>query len=353
MSGSQTGSTVRNSPLSNNKKKKMMRRITLLAVLLFLASCIRPESVPEQEIAFRTVDSGLQDIPTRSLLTAADIETKRTAITLAAYADGTLAAAGCYTAGLNAMILDLDPNRPHTVYALVNMGDMTSSLPQKESELSSLTYRIPSYTEGDGSLAARGLPMAGMITWPDQGTVIRVERLLAKVTAQLTCEWEGAAIRSVQVRNLNRVLRPFSEAVREEDWDQQEFQQGTGTTSGTFVFYVPENRQGTIAGILSSRDKSPDRNDEVRARSSRLTYLETVVEGTGMYEGSITYRSYLGKDAVSDFDVLRNAHYKWTLRFLEDGLQFNDWKHENDLTDTQSGLHIDDGWDDGGEEELH
>ena len=330
-----------------------MRRIAHLAVILLLASCIRPGSVPEQEIAFQTTDTGLWDIPTRSLLSAPDIESKRTAITLAAYADGTLAAAGCYTAELNAMVLDLDPNRPHTVYALVNMGDMTPNLPLMESGLSSLTYRIPSYTEGDESLAVRGLPMAGKITWPSQGTVIPVERLLAKVTTQLTCEWEGAAIRSVKVRNLNRVLRPYGEAVREEDWDQQEFQQGTGTTSGAFVFYVPENRQGTIDGILSSLDKSPDRNDEIRTRSSRFTYLETVVEGTGIYEGSITYRSYLGKDAVSDFNILRNAHYRWTLRFLEDGLQYNDWKHENNLTDTQSGLHIDDGWDDGGEEELH
>ena len=84
MSGWQTGSTARNSRLSNNKTKKKMRRITYLAVLLLLASCVRPGNLPEQAIAFRTADTGLRDIPTRSLLTAADIETKRTAITLAA-----------------------------------------------------------------------------------------------------------------------------------------------------------------------------------------------------------------------------------------------------------------------------
>ena len=331
----------------------MMRRITHLAVLFLLASCSRPGSLPERATAFRTADTGFLDIQTRSLLTAPDIETKRTAITLAAYADGTLAAVGCFTAGLDAMVLDLDPNRTHTVYALVNMGDLTSALPIMESELGTLTYRIPSYSDGDGSLAARGLPMAGKLTWPDQGRVIPVERLLAKVTAQLSCEWDGAVIQSVRVRNLNRVLRPFGEALREEDWDLQEFQQGTGTTTGTFVFYVPENRQGTIDGIQSSREKSPDHNNEVRARSNQLTYLETLVEGTGIYEGTITYRSYLGKDAVSDFDIRRNAHYRWSIRFLKDGLQYDDWKHDNDLTDTQSGLHIDDGWDDGGEEELH
>ena len=328
-----------------------MKRITLPAVLalLVLASCSRerPEAV------FRTLDQSFRDLPTRSLLTAPDIETKKTSVTLAAYTGGTLAACGHFQTGLDAMPLNLEPDRTYTVYALVNMGDLIASIPRSESELTSLTYRIPSYTEGTGSIAARGMPMAGKLVYPGQGTTIPVERLLARVTAHLACEWEGAAIRSVRVRNLNRILRPFGDAAWEEDWDQQEFQAGAGTASGTFVFYVPENRQGTIDGIRTTREKSPDANEEVRARSGRLTYLETTVEGTGTYVGTIVYRSYLGRDAVSDFDLRRNARYDWTIRFQKDGLQYDDWKHDNDLTDTQSGLHIDDDWDDGGQTDLN
>ena len=328
-----------------------MKRESILSFLTFLllASCSRerPETV------FRTLDTAFCEVPTRSLLTAPDIETKKTSVTLAAYAGGALADCQHYTTALDAMVLELDPGQTYTLYALVNMGDMTASLPRLESDLESLTYRIPSYTEGAESLAARGLPMAGTLDYPGHGTVIPVERLLAKVTAHLSCEWEDAAIRSVRVRNLNRVLRPFGEAARDEDWDQQEFDDGTGTASGTFVFYVPENRQGTIGGIQTSREKSPDANDEVRARSNRLTYLETTVEGTGTILGTIVYRSYLGRNAVTDFDILRNARYDWTLRFLPDGLQYDDWKHDNDLIDSQTGLHISDGWDDGGETDLH
>lgn len=328
-----------------------MKRESILSVLTFLllASCSRerPETV------FRTLDTAFCEVPTRSLLTAPDIETKKTSVTLAAYAGGALAGCQHYTTALDAMVLELDPGQTYTLYALVNMGDMTAFLPRLESDLESLTYRIPSYTEGAESLAARGLPMAGTLDYPGQGTVIPVERLLAKVTAHLSCEWEDAAIRSVRVCNLNRVLRPFGEAVRDEDWDQQEFDDGTGTASGSFVFYVPENRQGTIGGIQTSREKSPDANDEVRARSNRLTYLETTVEGTGTILGTIVYRSYLGRNAVTDFDILRNARYEWTLRFLPDGLQYDDWKHDNDLIDSQTGLHISDGWDDGGETDLH
>lgn len=328
-----------------------MKRESILSVLTFLllASCSRerPETV------FRTLDTAFCEVPTRSLLTAPDIETKKTSVTLAAYAGGALADCQHYTTALDAMALELDPGQTYTLYALVNMGDMTASLPRLESDLESLTYRITSYTEGAESLADRGLPMAGTLDYPGHGTVIPVERLLAKVTAHLSCEWEDAAIRSVRVRNLNRVLRPFGEAVMDEDWDQQEFDDGAGTTSGTFVFYVPENRQGTIGGIQTSREKSPNANDKVRARSDRLTYLETTVEGTGTILGTIVYRSYLGRNAVTDFDILRNARYDWTLRFLPDGLQYDDWKHDNDLIDSQTGLHISDGWDDGGETDLH
>ena len=329
-----------------------MRRLPIHAAFaaVLLIACSREKT----ETIFRTVNTDFSSVATRSILTEADIETKKTEITLAAYGEeGTLATCGHFTKNLESLPLELEHGRNYTIYALVNMGDQTGTIPRSESALSTLTYRIPSYSDGPESIASRGIPMAGKISYPNAGTNIPVERLLAKITAQISCEWPGASIRSARVCQLNRVLRPFGEAAWEEDWDQQEFHEGTGTSSGTFVFYVPENRQGTISGISSSREKSPDGNAQVNARKGQLTYLETVVEGTEIYVGSITYRSYLGQNAVSDFDIRRNARYNWTIRYLNDGLQYNDWKHGNNLIDTQSGLHIDDGWDDGGEEELH
>ena len=321
----------------------------VLAAILFIA-CDREKT----ETIFRTAETDFRSITTRSLLTEADIENKKTEITLAAYGeDGKLAACGHFTKNLESLALDLESGRNYTIYALINMGDQTGAIPRSESALSTFTYRIPSYSDGSESIASRGIPMTGKLSYPGAGTVIPVERLLAKVTVHVFCEWPGAAIRSARVCQLNRILRPFSKGVHEEDWDQQEFHEGTGTASGTFVFYVPENRQGTIDGIESSRDKSPDRNDRINVRKNQLTYLETIVEGTEIFVGSISYRSYLGGNEISDFNIHRNASYNWTIRYMKDGLQYNDWKHDNNLIDTQSGLHIDDGWDDGGEEELH
>ena len=307
----------------------MRKRIYLAALALLVAACHAEQPEPT---VFALAEAEPWTAPTRSLLTASDIETRKTSVTLAAYADGALAAACHYTSGLEAMALDLETDRKYNLYALVNMGDLTSTIPLSESDLNTLTYRIPSYTEGAGSLASRGLPMAGKLTWPDQGTVIPVLRLMAKVTAHLSCDWDGAAIQEVRVRNLNRALRPFGDAVLEEDWDQQEFHAGTGTSSGTFVFYVPENRQGTISGIDNSADKSPDRNAAVKSRENDLTYLETSVNATASaYAGEITYRSYLGGNVTTDFDIRRNGRYEWTVVYHGDRTQDQDWKRDGDI----------------------
>lgn len=304
----------------------------LLALSALASACQAPDS---REAVFRMAERPFDGAATRSRLTDTDIETKKTGITLAAYRSGALAACSHFTDGLDAMALPLEPGRTYAVYALVNMGDRTDDFPDGETDLPAMTWTIPSYTDGPESLSARGLPMAGKLAYDGRTGVIPVERLLARVTARITCEWTGAAIRSVRVCNLNRTLRPFGESAAGQAWEEQEFQAGTGSPSGTFTFYVPENRQGTLPGTGSSLDRSPDRNEEVRQRSGQLTYLETVAEGTGLYTGSITYRSYLGRDAASDYDIRRNASYDWTLRFTADGLQYQDWKHDNDLTDTR------------------
>ena len=115
-----------------------MKRISILTVLvaLILSACNRERP----EIVFRTLDPGFRDLPTRSLLTAPDIETKKTGITLAAYGeDGLRAVSRHFTAALDALVLELDPSRTYMVYALVNMGDMTSSITRLASVLELFT----------------------------------------------------------------------------------------------------------------------------------------------------------------------------------------------------------------------
>ena len=321
----------------------MKRRIIpILATLACLCACTE-KAVPEEDrsvaVSFTAGGPSPWAAGTRSILTDPDIETKVTGVTLAAYTGGALDADGYYTSP-HSMTLSLIPGRAYTVYALVNMGDMRNALPALESGLEGLTYTIPSYTDGSTSVNARGIPMSGNIDYTmgsGGSTVIPVRRLLAKVTANLSCDWDGATISSVTVHGMNGRLRPFGDSATQGASDMLsdvEYCAGGGVGAGTYVFYVPENRQGTVAGITDSADKSHERNSTVNAMRERLTYLETSVSTTGTWTGTVTYRSYLGRNATSDFDIEGNARYVWTVVFREDELQESTWKRETDLSFT-------------------
>lgn len=168
-------------------------------------------------------------------------------------------------------------------------------------------------------------------------TTIPVKRLLAKVTAVLSCDWNGAKIKSAKVYNMNKVLKPFGTSAASGSSDMLGFQEvqtaaGAGTNSLTGTFYVPENMQGTVSGITVSENKAGDKNATVSANASKLTYLEVTVESEGKYDGDIVYRSYLGNNATTNFDIQRNYRYVWTIHYKSDTVEdFNDdWKHDYD-----------------------
>ena len=315
-----------------------MKRLTILAVLLLTAACQSREEVPSGRVpALFGIE---EEAPlTRSLLTSSGVETRKTGITLAAYRDGTLAEAAHFTTSLQAMPLQLEKDRAYTVYALVNMGDQTAALPQEESALPGFTYTLPGYTTAGSGVNVRGMPMAGSLrcTAGSGSTAIPVQRLLAKVLVDIDVSIPGASIGQVRAYNLNRSLKPFGvSAVTGADdlLAAQDVASGSGPgenrasdgTSGRFVLYVPENRQGNIGGIPSSREKNPDLHPGVQARLDRLSYLEVGVSLAGLYGGRVTYRSCLGNNATTNFDIQRNQQYHWQIHYLEDGLQYDDWK---------------------------
>ena len=326
----------------------------LLPVLLFSALSCMSDSFETPEINMREIPKysfGLEEIEpytieTRTALTDANIETKKTGITLAAYTGGQLYAKQHYTSSLTAMSLALEKGYTYNVYALVNMGDMTPSIPQSESAIASITYTIPAYTGGSNSVNSLGMPMAGVlenlsVTSSTSGTkTVPVKRLLAKVSVTLNCNWAGAKIASVKACNMNKVLKPFGTSAASGSSDILSFQDITSVSSSSqgptlsTVLYVPENMQGTVSGISTSMQKRPDGgNSTIANNQGKLSYLEVAVTGTGAYTGSVTYRSYLGNNATTNFDVARNTHYVWTITYQENGLQNDNWKVDNNLSD--------------------
>lgn len=311
----------------------------VLASALCLASCQKEEAFTavtgpdlRSGVSFSLDEVGALSIQTRSLLTSSDIETKKTSVTLAAYRGGTLQASGYYTTGLTQMSLELVSGETYNIYAFVNMGSLVSVLPSSESGLSGVSYNIPSWQSVDAS----GLPMTGVLTsfvaGSSSSTQIPVTRRFAKVTATLTCNWPGAVITGAVVGNMNGRIPLAGAAAMTGASDALSWQDSDtgGSSSATMTFYVPENMQGTVSGISASRDKSHEFNATVNANRSKLTYLEVSVSAGGAYSGSVTYRSYLGANATTNFDVAGNTRYVWTINYGEDGLAEDTWKVDTD-----------------------
>ena len=317
------------------------------ALCLAAASCTEQLELPvpsDGAVAFSLHDEGFVTGPrTKTVLSAPDIETKKTSVTLAAYRAGTLYRSGYFTSDLSQMELELVSGETYNVYAFVNMGDRTASLPASESGLSGVTYTIPAWQSVNNS----GLPMTGVLTGftaaPGTPGTVPVTRRFAKVTASLTCTWPGARITGAVVGNMNAriplvgyaAMSGVSDALSWEDSDTG------GSSSATMVFYVPENMQGTVSGISRSHDKSHEFNATVAANRDKLTYLEVSASGSSsssaMYGGNVTYRSYLGDNATTNFDIEGNTAYVWTITYGEDGLAEDTWKIDTeDLDDRRT-----------------
>ena len=330
----------------------MKRIISLFLLLCGAVSCLSeqaggPVSDPVRANTHFSVviDDNRDIVPTKTVLTDGSIETKISSISLAIYAsDGSLVGKKYVTSGFDDIQYTLDTDETFRVYALANMGDMSDSFPSAisgDASLEDITYRIPSYTSGDDCINSRGIPMAGKLVYDSVGKdagqegQIIMTRLLSKLQVHLTCNWPGT-LRTVKIYNLNRNLKPFgvSAAVSGSDilGEQEVHILEADAKEGDFLFYIPENQQGNISRIRSSKDKSQD-NGAVTSPELK-SYMEAVVTGVSGdgVDGTMTYRSYLGGNSTSDFNIGRNCRYVWNVRYMPGNMQNNDWKHENALS---------------------
>ena len=328
-----------------------MRPLTasVAAALLLLISCGQQQDFPRtpEGVSLKCLSLTVDDLETapgtKSILTDPDIETKVTTLTLALYRrDGSLYETAYLTSGFDSMEFLLEVEENYTVYALANMGDMRPHFPDSitgDESLSGISYTIPGYTTSGTGINDRGIPMAGKLSCSvdldnTSAVTIPLKRLLSKLAVDLSVHWDGV-LRSIRICNLNGRLLPFGDSRATSASDilaDEEIATGEGLSEGSFVFYVPENVQGSIPAIGSSADKSRDNAEAISSdKADLLSYLEVTVDGQGQYEGNITYRSYLGGNATSDFTITRNCRYSWVVDYFQDGTFLDDWKHENEL----------------------
>ena len=234
------------------------------------------------------------------------------------------------------------------------------SLPPSLSEIESFSYRLDGGDEGGGlrredfsEVSRWGIPLCWSLKnfIPRSGSPvdIRMERLFSKVV--LTVDHSGIAGTdleafvngSVCVRQSNCLLRPFSPGGSRASCEEDIMEVGDCDASmenalrREYVFYVPENRQGELMpGNTDPADKDMDGVEAACGNSgiSRLlTYLEFegLVSGSDVgLEGPVVYRFFLGRNAVSDFDIERNSEIHVTLGFNPGSVFEPDWKLDSE-----------------------
>ncbi len=363
-----------------------MRRLASLWAMTLAIACVRENEGHGDLMS----DGGLVSVSvvtcidgtypsTRSILGETTIEDKVTGVSLASYsADGRLLDARHYEEGTLAKELWVDASGTNTLYALVNMGDVTGRFPVDEADVAGMTYVLSSYE----NVAESGIPMCGMrknVSSEELPVIVDVERLFAKVRVRILHTMLSGAgeepyaynlcNKSLYMRQANAVLSPFgvggSRARRKDDvWNIADYnadmndryaydgslavsQLGPGPgyfQDTTFVFYLPENNQGVLLPDNSSpAEKVYDKIALLDGvpYGDLCTYVEFNAkrENTGNgYFGDLTYRFYLGCDNTSDFSLKRNSVYNLTLNLSERHMLSDGWEvtRGNNWTDTRT-----------------
>jgi len=147
--------------------------------------------------------------------------------------------------------------------------------------------------------------------------------------------------KNLYMRQVNARLTPFSDAAvkatESADLVTGAYDDAMSNAGlGTYVFYVPENMQGTVSGITNQQEKTA--SNIPSAMASCATYVEftgTLDKAAGGFGGDVTYKFFLGANNTTDFNVEHGKNYEVTLGFTADGLFNPYWKVNASLTDSR------------------
>lgn len=270
-------------------------------------------------------DNGLTaTVPPRLVKVGATIHPERMPVHTRATDENTIADTNLYLFGRNNTVslhkyttgsrVEFEcPPGDYMLYVVANRHEDIGTC--TEQQLAALTF---GYRENPADLP---MSYAGEVTiHASNNTVelpaVEVRRQVAKIACNISVAKavSDISLRSVCLYNVPRQGRFFGDGTPVPDaagytiGGYAEIPSGSASRYAA-VFYVPENRQGTVAGITSQRDKNRDNAPE------HASYLMIrAVRG----EKVLAYRVYLGENNTSDFNVRGNTHHTLDIAILGD-----------------------------------
>lgn len=270
-------------------------------------------------------DNGLTaTVPPRLVKVGATIHPERMPVYTRATDENTIADTNLYLFGRNNTVslhkyttgsrMEFEcPPGDYMLYIVANQHKDIGTC--TEQQLAALTF---DYRENPADLP---MSYAGEVTiHASDGTVelpaVEVRRQVAKIACNISVakEVSDISLKSVCLYNVPRQGRFFGDgtpSAAAADYRTGGCRDIPGDAAAHYraTFYMPENRQGTVAGITSQRDKNRD-NAPVNA-----SYLMIrAVRG----EKVLAYRVYLGENNTSDFNVRGNTHHTLNIAILGD-----------------------------------
>jgi len=350
---------------------KIFDEIALLAlVFLSMVSCTKnacsPNGGPNGANIVR-LEAGVSCIEplqsgTRSVLgTPSVLEAKISGLTIAVYQGGVLAGCKKLTGSSvrESVPFELENGVDASIYALVNMWKMSGGkaqepvdAPEKEADMIGFSYLLKGGAcENFADIAEFGIPASGSMLVDGNALsgshIVKAARLLSKLVVTIDhtgIDGEGEQNLFLEdclhIRQANARLSPFSDsrALSSDDIlsdsDYEAFMTRSGH-SNSYVFYVPENVQGSNSQVKDPSDKTPA--NAPSGRSSLVSYVEFDADVTGGgLEGDVRYQFCLGENNSSSFSVFRNVVYNVGMTFKTSSL-FDEptWKINPDIEDSR------------------
>ena len=321
-----------------------MRNIFLFALLTavcFLQSCVDELDCNCDDLAAESVrvsfDFKSADLTRSSIFPDED---KVNDFNVFVYCRGILVC-NEFSQNLAPVSFDMDAGKSYNVYALGNVGYVEPFLYEDDLR-NKYVYSISEVADME-----RALPMAGsladvMVQRSGQRFSIRMERLVSKVRLSVDKSALGdLSINSARLCQSALRAIPFGESPSAvssaEDVSDGDYctpgDMAVLNSGGEVCFYALENCQGVLLSEnVDPWEKVPFYLDDKAALCTYLE-LECAFAGSGLYEGGVTYRIYLGQDNCTDFSVIRNSVLDVSLSLTVDGLKRGlSWKVSADYS---------------------
>ena len=318
----------------------------LLSGLLLMQSCLEVEQeiMPQDSTTQDMVEVRFNAASQDAVRSSVSLDESRVYnINVYAFRNGILAGQGYFT-GVDEIGLTLPAGAVYNIYAVANVGRCEAPSSERDF-IEGFSFRV-----SDVNMLVHGVPMSCASKGVHVGTVSKVvdlhmKRLAAKVNLRIekSSLLEGLRVNSVRLCQSASVVRPFrwegeggSRAESEDEVMDGDYASAADLyrlNNGREVsFYTLENCQG----ILLPDNEDPELKVPmmIPGKDKVCSYLEIGCEfdGSGLLEGDVRYRIYLGLDDCTSFDVPGNACINISLMLTGEGLQEVSWKANADVS---------------------